>query len=93
MDAPEVVVGLLPHHRVREDEHGAHDGEQRDARKTRQRLQETAVGALYIYIPSLIILMIFRYMSIDNCDMINLYNTTRTTGLIAANQMICISFE
>ena len=36
--APEVVVGLLPDRRVREDEHGAHDGEQRDASQTGQRL-------------------------------------------------------
>ena len=40
MDAPEVVVGLLPHHRVREDEHGAHDGEERDASQAGQRLQD-----------------------------------------------------
>ena len=39
VDAPEVVVGLLPDRRVREDEHGAHDGEQRDASQTGQRLQ------------------------------------------------------
>ena len=39
VNAPEVVVGLLPDRRVREDEHGAHDGEQRDASQTGQRLQ------------------------------------------------------
>ena len=37
--APEVVVCLLPDRRVREDEHGAHDGEQRDAGQPGQRLQ------------------------------------------------------
>ena len=38
VDAPEVVVGLLPDHRVREDEHGADDGEERDARQAGQSL-------------------------------------------------------
>ena len=40
VDAPEVVVGLLPDHRVREDEHGADDGEEGDAREAGQRLEE-----------------------------------------------------
>ena len=39
VDAPEVVVGFLPDRRVREDEHGTDDGEQRDASQTGQSLQ------------------------------------------------------